>query len=291
MIIRNDSITEASLGISVADANAQAYINRLSAIENVSIEMAGYINDFFVELKSKGIFNKIRLMWPMIGSVKEAILLEASGNYKVGKYWLDLYYKGNGTTTFSSNGINSNLEYWGLRVFTGPGTETVNDPGEIPAGYKWGQIMNGDINDCHAALYSKTQRSIYEAYTVSGSAGASNQSEIYLHSNERAGVLFRASFGLNEAAYTSATYSNTKGFFVSSRTSSTNMSAYNDGNLIGTNTTSNEGASFPDNIVSFLSGESIQCCFGSVGFGLTSQQQLDYYNIVNNLQVKLGRAN
>jgi len=291
MIIRNDSITEASLGISVADPNAQAYINRLAAIENVSIERAGYINDFFVALKSKGIFSKIRLMFPMIGSVKEALLLEASGNYKVGSYWLDLYYTGSGTTTFSSNGINSNYEYWGLRVFTGPGTETTTDPGSIPAAYKWSQIMNGDIDDCHAALYSKTQRSIYEAYTVSGSAGASNQTEIYLHSNERANVLFRASFGLNDAAYTSATYSNTKGFFVSSRTSSTDMSAYNDGNLIGTNTTSNSGASFPDNRVSFLSGEAIQCCFFSLGGGLTAQQQLDYYTIVNNLQTQLGRAN
>ena len=277
--------------MSVADPNAQAYINRLSAIEDISIETAGYINDFFIALKSKGIFNKIRLMWPMIGSKKESLLLEASGNYRVGSYWLDLYYTGSGTTTFSSNGINPNFEYWGLRVFSGPGTETTADPGEIPAGYKWPQIMNGDINDCHAALYSKTQRSIYEAYTVSGSAASSNQTEIYLNSNERAGVLFRASFGLNDAAYTSDSYSNTKGFFVSSRISSTNMSAYNNGSLIGTNTTSNEGASLPDNRVSFLSGESIQCCFGSLGFGLTSQQQLDYYNIVNDLQTKLGRAN
>lgn len=288
MIIRNDSITEASLGISVADPNAQAYINRLSSVENVSVERAGYINDFFVALKAKGIWSKIRLMWPMIGSVKEALLLEASGNYKVGSFWLDLHYAGNGTTTFSSNGINPNYEYWALYVSDSTGT---NDPGLLPAAYKWSQIMGGDINDCHAALYSKTQRSIYEAYTVSGSAASTNQTEIYLNSNERANVLFRASFGLNDAAYTSATYSNTKGFFVSSRTSSTNMSAYNDGNLIGTNTTSNSGASFPDNRISVLSGEAITCCFASVGNGLTAQQQLDYYTIVNNLQTQLGRAN
>lgn len=283
MIIRNDNITEASLGISVTDPNAQAYINRLLSVETISNETAGYINDFFVALKSNNLYSKIKLMWPMIGTSKSSLLLEASGNYKVGSFWLDLFYNGNGTTQFTSNGINSYDEWWALFVSDAEGSAA---PG---ASYQWRTILP-NVDDAHLSVYSRTNRGQNDGYAFAGTGGGSNnQAELYLNQNGDLGL--RAGFGQVAAAIDDAAFTSTQGFFVSTRTSSTDMRVFLNGSQVAISEEDNSGGTLPDNRISFLTGDAIEACFASVGLGMTPTDAVNYYTIVNDLQTKLGRQN
>lgn len=288
MIIRNDIITEASLGAAVSDLDAQAYINRLLAIESVDSAVAGYINEFYLNLKKYDIFSKIRLMYPMVGSKKESILLEGSGNYKVSGVWLDLYYSGDGTTTFDSDGISSNGEWWALYTSNNKPSAEIS-----PLAY-WNAVLQ-NVNNAHMSVYSKTSRSTSAAYVFSGTGGGSNnQSELYLNTNSPfsgSGGGVWTGMGLVSAGINNQPYTETKGFFVSSRTSATDMKLYNDAVQIGSSTADNTGGSFNANRISVLPGETITASYLSIGNGLDATDVANYYSIVQDLQVKLSREN
>lgn len=264
MIIRNDNITEASLGVSITDADAQAYITRVMSYEAISSEKATYINDFFVALKSNNLWNKIRLMYPMIGTVTQTHFLEASGIIKKNGAFLDLAYT-SGVSTSSSNaqGLMGPSGNYPFRIYQTPD-----------------EIWSNGINDIHACYYGQTNTTgnyAFSTYTGGNSAGV---------------VLtnFDNVIGGRIGEHTIQVAGNSYGVQFLQRKSTTSTSYWQDGVKKAEDTDEQGGTSWNDEIrLLYTDNNGHRSSFFSFGFAMTDQQIVLYSSLISDLQSKLNR--
>jgi hypothetical protein len=95
----------------------------------------------------------------------------------------------------------------------------------------------------------------------------------------------------------SASNTSSLGLMLASRTSTTSLKVYRSNTLLGTQTALGDSVNSPysifigsynsDGVASAFSTK--QCAFASIGDGLTDQDVINFYNIVQRYQINLGR--
>jgi hypothetical protein len=279
MIIRNDNITEASLGLSVGDADAQTYINRVLAYESVSVEKANALNDFFVALKANGIWSKIRVMYPMIGSITKTHFLEATGNFRYNNLFTDMILYSEGAITYSdANGLAGPTSNYTSRLSTDNSTEALFGNGK---------------NDAHMAFYSQNGAN---GYYISNFGGGDSSGIYFISGMDfsvkntpyRFGAINSEGNRINDG----------KGLFIARRTTSpTDLSGkiflnQNKTLLDSLDESISEGDTFGADDIKFLYSLStpVKSSFFSLGYYMNDTMMSLYTDLIEDLQVKLGRG-
>jgi hypothetical protein len=240
----------------------------------------GAIVDLIKDLKSNGIWSKMKAIYPFVGgtdtshkwNLKDPRDLDAA-------YRLTFF----GGWTHSSNGALPNGSNGYANTYIIPSTTLTN-------------------NSTHLSFYSRTDNSQGSAEIIStrysGTINGVTSSGVWLmHIKWPDPNTFYTDHYNTGTQRISATNTNSTGFYVSSRTTSTSLKAYKNGTQLGT-TNTNTSADFSSlNIGVTISGETFyntlysskQVAFATIGDGLTDSEVSTLYTIVQKYQTTLGR--
>lgn len=242
------------------DADALAYFTANTAITSDADKNA--INDFYLGLKSDGIYTKIKAMYlPIWGSA-------ASSKWNlVNPLDTDAAFRLTFSTgwTFSSSGMTPTNAF--ANTFYTPS-------------------INGQLNSGHLSFYSRTDTNLNQIDI--GSQTSSNYHILQL----RVSNLF---YGLiNQSSLTSGANTNSTGFYVGNRQLSNDNDLWKNGTKI-TNGTTAVGLR-PTNSIYICANNSgtagtystKQCSLASIGDGLTDTEASNFYTRVNTLMTYFG---
>jgi hypothetical protein len=248
------------------DADAQAFINA-AAITNATQQTA--INSLVVSLKSYGIWSKMKALYPFIGGTAASHKFNLKDPRD-----LDIAFRlvFNGGITHTANGLNGNSTNGYANTFFNV------------LGYK---------NNNHISLYITSN--IDELSVDMGVFAASTNSGIDIETRISNNAYF-----LNFLSATYINFANTdsRGFYLNSRTLSTLYKIYKNNILKSTNT-STSYADFTGNIsicgrfnittgtVQYFSSKNY--AFASIGDGLTDTEASNFYAAIQSYQTTLGR--
>jgi hypothetical protein len=260
------------------DSDAQAFLTATNITGDTTQRNA--VNDLVLDLKSAGIWTKIRALYPMVGGTAASHKWNLKDPRDVdGAYRLQF----NGGWTHSGNGAQPN------------GTD----------GYAKTFISTSDIglNTGHLSYYSRTNNLNTTAMIEIGGFKSIPDSYTGLHIRSSSSAsIFRWNNGLSNPT---VTLSDTLGFYLASRTASNVMKGYKNGSTIaGFLTTAASNAT--TTIKMYLgAGNSVgtsltatntpmhysnkQCAFASIGEGLTDIESTVFYQIIEKFQYALGR--
>lgn len=249
------------------DADAQAYFTANTAITSAADKNA--INTFYLGLKTDGIYTKIKAMYlPIWGSAS------SSKWNLINNRSFDLTY-GSGMT-FNSGGMLPN------------GTSAYANTQLIPSS------AYGVDHNKHMSFYSRTNAA---TGSVSSSIGSSNSTSGYCRmtirgaSNQLAYV-----YGGTNGTYVS-TETNSLGFYLSNRSTSSASQLYKNGSLIGNgNSTNSTTSNIPQQLLicaafdvsSITYYDNKQCAFASIGDSLTSTEVANFNTRLNTLMTYFG---
>ena len=275
MIIRNDNITEASLGSS-SDLNASVFLSKISAVGGrITPTIISSVDTLFKDLKANNLWDKIIAFYPLIGGTSSSCAIEGKGT---STYDLSFSYDfSSGATTFSDNGVYSN----------GFATSAANPPIKIGTGFTPLSFFPTK-NDIHIGIYSRTTRGALANFIFGPAQIASSRLQLNINYD---GSDYCA-IGNVSTAQPSATSTGTTGFFMASRTSNNYIALIKNGTIVGSSTGSNEDGGLDNsNPIAILAEvASIEAAFITLGLGFTSVEASNYYNIVQTFQTSLGRA-
>jgi hypothetical protein len=266
-IARGISIANASKPLSTAaafDADALAYFTANTAITSTSDKNA--INTFYLGLKSDGIYTKIKAMYlPLWGSAATC-----KWNMKDPRD-LDVAYRLNFTTgwTYSSSGLS---------------------PLNASAQTYFNPNTNGSLDSNHISYYSRTNSNGTEIEIGSNNSGGNPISFLEIRT---AGTTYG---GINQSGFISASDSNSQGFYIASRTSSSAVKIIKNGSVFANAGTLTSTSKTPSNISigalftggGYLYYTTKQCAFSSIGDGLTDAESANFSNRVNTLLTYFG---
>ena len=250
------------------DADALAFLTA-TGITDPTISSA--INTLVVDLKGYGLWSKMRAVYPMVG-----------GTAVTHKFNL-------------KNPLDTNAAY--RLVFNGGWTHSAT--GALPNGTNAFASTFFSPNfltptSGHISYYSRTAI----ASSTSGEMGVYKTNFLFHMHVRYTGNIF---YGfVNTAGATAYTNSNSQGLFTATRRSVSDNEAYRNGVSIGTNTnglgTVTIGNSF-DVVLGALNQVGVignysskQCAFSSIGDGLTSTENANFYSAVQAFQTTLSRA-
>lgn len=277
MIIAIHGIVASAAGI---DADAQAFFDRVTtAGGTLSATEKNAINKLVLDMKSYGIWSKMKAIYPMVGASSAACAQNLKSSSFTGTFtsgW-----------TFASTGVTPN------------GTSAYLDTKLIPN-------TNLGVNNTHLSYYSRTN-----------SIGTSNTSEIGCVSNNSTflPLLQLKIYGREnpqDNRFLSQIYSyefsgsqqiniagtNSLGYFIASRTTSTVFTAFKNNSLIGSTSATHTQTTMPTNNI-YIGGwnnngtatqfSNRECAFASIGDGLTDTEASNFYTAVQAFQTTLSR--
>ena len=277
IISANTSGFTASIGagiispISSTDSDATAFITAASITDSRQITA---IQNLVSDLKTNGLWDKMLAVYPIVG-----------GNANSHKYNLkdprdlDAAYRLDFGTSFVNhdfNGISTNAPDSAVQP-------TINTFIQL-------NLISALTNNIHLSFYSRTN--VGDTFGSSKGANVGNTAgNSAFRSYPRYGGTWNVNIGDSGTVF--PTVSDSLGFYIASRTSSTGNTFYKNGFLsaITSNTVHLSGISAnilllrlstnPDN--------SRQMAFYSFGSGLTNSEALAYTTIIENYQTTLGR--
>jgi hypothetical protein len=253
------------------DADAQAYFTANTAITSNADKTA--INDFYLGLKTDGIYTKIKAMYlPIWGSASSSKWnlvnpLDTNAGFRLtfatGFTYSNSGITGNGTSSYANTFFNSSVN---MISTTG-----------------------------HLGFYSRTQTASSSQTDIGciNSSVSPNQTCFITTTGASANTRFGS--GLISATKTISDY---RGLFLSSRLNSTSLKLYIKGILEVTNTTSNGtvtpnlniflGASNNQQVGGPATYSTKQCCFYTMGSPLTDTEATNYNSRVQTLMTYFG---
>jgi hypothetical protein len=260
----------------VYDVDAQNYFNSNTAITSAADKNA--INDFYVGLKTDGIYTKIKAMYlPIWGSA-------ANSKWNlINPLDTNAAFRLTFTTgwTFSSGGMTPNGTSAYANTFLIPSTALTTMSQHISY-YSRTNNTTAAIRDngCQDDVAPSIGRNIYAQYY-----NTSTLSRIQIQALD-----------VNATTFTEA---NSLGFILGSRTSATSLKAYRNNILKSTNTTNSTsglcgnsvyigGFNYRNNLGSTNFYGIRQCAFASIGNGLTDTEASNFYTRVNTLMTYFG---
>lgn len=269
MILATHGIVGSQIVQIVYDADAQAFFDRVTtAGGSLSLTEKSAVNQLVVDMKTDGIWTKMKAIYPMVGASAAA----CSQNLKSSSFTGTFTATG---WTFASTGVTPN----GTSAYFNTGFNT---------------LSNFTTNSAHLSYYSRTNNSFGSYPVEMGAEGPTGNDAAALSARMPADP-FKGRIAGNVAI----SYSNTdsSGFYTVSRTSSTNIYGQKNGTTQATNTTSQTWNAANYNIWigclnsnnSYNLGSNRQCAFASIGDGLTDTEASDFYTAVQAFQTTLGR--
>jgi hypothetical protein len=253
----------------ILDADAQAFITAAS-ITNTTQKNA--INTLVLDLKSFGIWSKMKAIYPMVGGN----LFSHKFNLKDPRD-LDVAFRllFVGNVLHDSNGIKGTNAY--ANTFLTPSVSLNN-------------------NNTHLSIYSRTNiAGTYVDFGCNSTTDFSPRFAMHLKWIDNKGY-----FDMNNASNARITISpmpDSLGLITLSRTSNSTMSLFKRGTAIGVNTLLNT-ESLPNKPIYIMASNSFSTdynfsprvySFSSVGSGLTSAEVASLNNLVQEFQTSLGR--
>ena len=245
--------------------------NKFLLAANINdIRIKNAINKLVINLKAANIWTKMKAIYPFVGGTATAHKFNLVNPLDTNAAFRLVF---NGGWTHSANGALPN------------GTNAYADTYVIP-------FNNLLRNDSHISFYSRTN-AIGDYFDI----GQSGSPTTGINSNMIASRWSNGFFQgrVNATTNTQISNSDSRGFYVSSRLSSTTQSIYKNA-VVTSSTVSSTG----------LAGNSInigrwnnaggtayyslrECAFASIGDGLSDAQALALYNAVQNFNTTLGR--
>jgi hypothetical protein len=258
------------------DADALAYFTANTAITSAADKNA--INTFYLGLKSDGIYTKIKAMYlPIWGSA-------ATSKWNlVNPLDTNAAFRLTFTTgwTYSSGGMTPNGTSSYAETYFNPSVTLTTMSQHISYYSRTNNTSAGIVdNGCQDDITPSIGRNIFACYYNTP-------------------TLTRIQIQSLDANVVTFSETNSLGFILGSRTSSTSLKAYRNNTLKGTNTTNSTSGLCGNSV--FLggfnyrnnSGTTIyygirQCSFASIGNGLTDTEASNFYTRVNTLMTYFG---
>jgi hypothetical protein len=246
------------------DPDAQAFFNRVTAAGGtLTVTEQDAINTLTLSLKSQGIWTLMKAIYPMVGASAAACAqnLKSSsftGTFTSGWTFTSTGVQGNGATTY----MNSNLI---------PASELSQD-------------------DSHLMVYCRSN-------TIGGTfvdIGCRNSVRFYIIINYSNATYIGFNFNTDIAI---TTVTDTRGFFLVTRSSGSLATMYRNNSVQGTTTQPSTGINTGQSVYlgAYNDGGSLnfvstrEYAFSSIGNGLNATQSSNYYNIVQTFQTSLSR--
>lgn len=265
-IARGISIANINKPISTAaafDADALAYFTANTAITSTADKTA--INNFYLGLKSDGIYTLIDAMylpiWGTSASSKWNLINNRSFDLTFATGW-----------TFSSSGMTPNVATY---------ADTGLNPSALPI----------PVNDIHISFYSRTN--ITPAASTDIGCWTNSSANYTLLA---LGTTLGSYAGLQQtsfADYPVFTDSDSRGFYIGTRTASNLSSIYKNGTLKDTSAQASTGNANNTFYIGSGNGNNPnystkQCSFSSIGRKLTNTQASNLSSRVNTLMTYFG---
>jgi hypothetical protein len=254
-------------GIGATDADATAFLNA-AGITDATITAA--IQQLVIDLKFYSVWTKSKAIWPFVG----------------------------GTATTHKFNLKDPQDTDGAfrLVFTGGWTHSSN--GALPNGTNGyaetylNQSTQLSLNSVHLAMYSRTNSSV-DSFDIGGNSGFSNffGAQLACYYTGIGAISHLHSYPTDSAI--SSTETDTRAFYLASRTSSTSNKLYRNNTNLATNTTARTSTLY--NGTFRLANDygskytNRQFAFVSIGDGLTDTDASNLYTAVNAFQTTLGR--
>jgi hypothetical protein len=258
-----------SVGGGGFDPDAQAFFDRVTTAGGTLSETEKTAtNTLVVSMKADGVWTSMKAIYPMVGASAAACAQNLKSSSFTGTF--------SSGWTFASTGVTPN------------GTSAFMNTGLVPN-------TNLTNNNVHLSYYSRTQNAESSSELGSSNTGYTNQYTLDLY---YLGVSQKVFVASNYPVYSAtSTNTDTLGFGIGSRTSTTSAKLYMDGVLLGTNVNNNPNGLSTSSI--YLGGHnnagatveysSKQCAFASIGDGLTDTQALNFDTAVQAFQTTLSR--
>ena len=252
---------------SYVDLNALTFISA-SGITNLTQKTA--INQLTIDLKSYGIWNKCKAIYPIVGGTAATHKWNLKNPQDTNAAFRLTFF---GSMTHSSNGM------------VGNGTNAYADTSFNPS-------SSASLNSHHISFYSRTN-----VNTTQVEFGVQDVSiNLCLLEIRTSGISY---YAINSGAtYITHSDSDSRAFYMSNRTASNVVNGWRNGSKLATGTAAS--TSLPNgnhwicawnNISnpSFRYYSTKECAFASIGDGLTDTEALNLYNAVQRYQTILGR--
>jgi hypothetical protein len=255
------------------DPDAQAFFTAsgLTGATNLTA-----INQLVVELKTYGIWTKMKAIYPIIGgtaalhkwNLKDPRDLDAA---------FRLVF--NGGWTHSSNGALPNGVNAYADTFLTPSTSLTN-------------------NNTHMSYYSRTNTQGPNKGLIGASVGGTFIPLYTIYGRSGSNVFFMDSYNYNTNRNQGSEPTG-QSFLLSTRISSSSFKSFRNNSLVATGVNANAdnvtGINFPISIGGLNLGGSVsqfsnfQCAFASIGDGLTDTEAANFYTAVQNFNTTLTR--
>jgi hypothetical protein len=247
------------------DADAVAFFNRVTtAGGTLSATEKAAVNTLVVKMKADGTWTPMKAIYPMVGASAAACaqnLRSASFTGTFSSGW-----------TFASTGVT---------------------PNGVSAYMDTGLVANGNIsqNSSHISYYSRTDNALLAVMM-----GTYVPNATYLTARFAAAGPWHA----NNSTETNANiteWTDSRGFFISNRISSSGMSVFRNTTKQSDNSLPSTGlSSFPiwigaqnDSTTTPRLPTNKECAFSTIGDGLTDTQASNFYTAVQTFQTTLSR--
>lgn len=248
------------------DADALNYFNANTSITSTADKNA--INDFYLGLKSDGIYSKIKAMylpiWGTAASSKWNLVnpIDSNAAYRLtfSTGW-----------TFSSGGMTPNGTSAYADTFLTPSTSLL-------------------LNSTHLSYYSRTNVNITSVEMGAQHTNGLDYSIIQIRNSNLTYYLINSTIlGVQSGADT-----NSQGFYLGTRTASNVINGFRNSTKILSGTTNS--TSLPNikiilgafNSTSSIIYSTKQCSFSSIGDGLNDTEAANFYTRVNTLMTYFG---
>ena len=254
----------------IIDTDSDAF-NFLTAAGITNTTQRNAINKLVIDLKYYNLWTKQRALYPVVGGVaaSHAVNLKTPGTYNLtfGSGW-----------THSSTGMLPN------------GTS-----GCYANTFLAANVMNQD--SVHISYYSRTDE--VGGSTAEMGVYQTTPTPAIISIMYTKNVSNNLQIPINQSGVGSlAANPNSTGYYIGSRTASNSIKSFKNGRLVINATTVSVGASSyyyylggynTNNAANSYAPSSKECAFASIGDGLTDQDALNFYNIVQRYQTNLSR--
>jgi hypothetical protein len=279
------SITPTQSSIPSGTTEANAYLSAVVSAGGTGITstVSAATTTLFTSLVSNNLYNKIEVMYPMLGGISGSTSIEGKGRTAFNITWVNAGIPTDGLT-FNSSGVTRN------------GTNV----GAVSVGY-------GSTNfDCNvdATIMSNTSVSLgfYNGSQANNSNGFMGTIEnfagnrLFVLTNYTS-VDWWSAGNDTSSSFTLGTLNN-RGMFIQNRNNNTSSNLYQNGSVI---TTSTQAASsgLPAGVITLLGisqandtlwgGGPGRCQFAFIGQGLTAGEISTLSTIINTFQTSLGK--
>jgi hypothetical protein len=258
--IRNPNSTQSQS--TSFDSDAQSFITSASLTETTQ---QNAVNDLVLDLKTAGLWTKIRALYPMVGGTAASHKWNLKDPRDVdGAYRLQF----NGGWTHSVSGATPNGTDGYANTFLTPSVSLT-------------------LNSQHLSYYSRTNSAALQIEIGCTNFTTTPYTWLRLQSGA-------ANTTIASSNVTNFTNANSLGFYTSLRTASNVVKVFKNGaSVVTSSVTSTSNPTYPiylgaiNNSTPYYSTK--QCAFATIGDGLTDIESTVFYQIVEKFQYALGR--